>query len=932
MIHAPATMESNLSLLSSLKEEFKPEDYIQPHYKESYRLAIDSLVSGGKHVYQEFIKAEKIMSFLSEDEISFIIQNAEQLPVCVQPEEVERPADEEASTGTYWPTHSDAPPPDLDLGWPEVIHSRLQTNIDLLYHPPRLNSSTIKEVVRKHIQDARQVIAIAMDVFTDVDIFKEVVDAAVKGVPVYILLDHNQFKSFLTMAENHDIQIQKLRNMRVRTVKGQEYLCRSGAKFHGGMGQKFLIVDCHTVFFGSYSFMWSFEKIHLSMVQVITGKLVESYDEEFRTLYARSTIPEELQPQEISSERRLNGKMEGYLGHPTKMFERSDQLRHTLDSVYRQTCERQPGFKSTLDDLPNPIAHQSRFLQETTDFNKRHSYAGERQEPSYIPHYYRHGSSNWNVAEQSRHYGGNHYSSTMENPYESSRVNMMNRNTNLRQSYHGHDKQVLSMQQNLPSLANASKSFLRTWRIESYLNNSEVPIGESYDYLDPYELENKPPPALHSRLRSSLVFKSTIPEHPETNSYTNGSSSSIRHEDQFGMRPGAQYYSSSQWNQSGLTDNRDEFMMKRRSIQILDPSGNNTYTSGRDTIYASLGRAKSRILAKDPEQENLYKRHSVADPRYNSYSSNVNESSSHMYGFLSRRQTERSTAGENSRGREYSQNLKEDQRSVSHHDFKRAESKDPPRTIWQEPPSRTVSATVLEVEDKEQSSLNGMSSPRFFKKSTKKIKSLLNIPERREGSPKRKNISSTKVGGSSDTILSDDGEPKAQQDCTTISMKSIDSSKMKRANGGLSGNVNHAAVFSGELSAPRFGTEDLHGSSVGDGTVKTAGQLYTKATNERSANERSARGTSQWQRDHPGPSRLYSRFEPLCTFETKRTSGQGTTLSANNHTVEKQRSSYITRGSSSTEQSNHILPQTQSQDNKFGRFIQRMGNLINKNK
>lgn len=50
-----------------------------------------------------------------------------------------------------------------------------------------------------------------MDVFTDVDIFKEVVDASVRGVPVYILLDHNHFKSFLNIIEKQDIQIQKLR-------------------------------------------------------------------------------------------------------------------------------------------------------------------------------------------------------------------------------------------------------------------------------------------------------------------------------------------------------------------------------------------------------------------------------------------------------------------------------------------------------------------------------------------------------------------------------------------------------------------------------------------------------------------------------------------------------------------------------------------------
>lgn len=56
-----------------------------------------------------------------------------------------------------------------------------------------------------------QVIAIAMDVFTDIDIFKDLVDASIRGIPVYILLDDFHFKSFLAMATNLDIQIQKLR-------------------------------------------------------------------------------------------------------------------------------------------------------------------------------------------------------------------------------------------------------------------------------------------------------------------------------------------------------------------------------------------------------------------------------------------------------------------------------------------------------------------------------------------------------------------------------------------------------------------------------------------------------------------------------------------------------------------------------------------------
>lgn len=56
-----------------------------------------------------------------------------------------------------------------------------------------------------------QVISIVMDMFTDVDIFKEVVDASIRGVPVYILLDEFHLKSFLTMAESQDVKIQQLR-------------------------------------------------------------------------------------------------------------------------------------------------------------------------------------------------------------------------------------------------------------------------------------------------------------------------------------------------------------------------------------------------------------------------------------------------------------------------------------------------------------------------------------------------------------------------------------------------------------------------------------------------------------------------------------------------------------------------------------------------
>lgn len=60
-----------------------------------------------------------------------------------------------------------------------------------------------------------------MDMFTDVDIFKEVVDASIRGVPVYILLDELNLKSFLAMAENQDVKLQQLR---VGSEPGREHI------------------------------------------------------------------------------------------------------------------------------------------------------------------------------------------------------------------------------------------------------------------------------------------------------------------------------------------------------------------------------------------------------------------------------------------------------------------------------------------------------------------------------------------------------------------------------------------------------------------------------------------------------------------------------------------------------------------------------------
>ena len=47
-----------------------------------------------------------------------------------------------------------------------------------------------------------KVIAVVMDIFTDVDIFSDLLDAAARHVPVYILLDEQNAHHFVAMVNN----------------------------------------------------------------------------------------------------------------------------------------------------------------------------------------------------------------------------------------------------------------------------------------------------------------------------------------------------------------------------------------------------------------------------------------------------------------------------------------------------------------------------------------------------------------------------------------------------------------------------------------------------------------------------------------------------------------------------------------------------------
>ncbi|KAJ6650821.1 hypothetical protein lerEdw1_003628 [Lerista edwardsae] len=271
-------------------------NYLPPHYKEYYRLALDLLAEEGKDSYLRFLAEEGVPEFLCPSEVEHITQNLQKPQYASQDgggggsgstDSGPHDTDMDGSSGTYWPMNSDFAVPELDLGWPMVFGFR-GTEVTTLVQPPPPDNPSIKEEARRMIRAAQQVVAIVMDTFTDVDLLSEVLDAAARRVPVYILLDEMHAQLFLDMAAKCRVDLNSVEFLRVRTVSGPTYYCRTGMSLKGHVKEKFLLVDCMVVLSGSYSFMWSFEKIHRSIAHIFQGELVASFDEEFRILFAQS--------------------------------------------------------------------------------------------------------------------------------------------------------------------------------------------------------------------------------------------------------------------------------------------------------------------------------------------------------------------------------------------------------------------------------------------------------------------------------------------------------------------------------------------------------------------------------------------------------------------------------------------------------------------
>ncbi|KAM6215275.1 protein FAM83A [Rhynchocyon petersi] len=261
---------------------------------ESARLATDALLDGGPEAYGRVLDQEGEVDFLSSEEAHYIQAQAKE-PPCAP----ESPAGPEAGlrgqdtasllSGTYYPVASERSEPALLHSWASAEKPYLKEKSSATVYVQTDKHNNIRDLVRRCIARTSQVLAIVMDVFTDAEIFCDILEAANKrGVFVCVLLDQGGVKLFQEMCDKVQISESHLKNISIRSVEGEVYCAKSGRKFAGQILEKFIISDWRYVLTGSYSFTWLCGHVHRNILSKFTGQAVELFDEEFHHLYASS--------------------------------------------------------------------------------------------------------------------------------------------------------------------------------------------------------------------------------------------------------------------------------------------------------------------------------------------------------------------------------------------------------------------------------------------------------------------------------------------------------------------------------------------------------------------------------------------------------------------------------------------------------------------
>ncbi|KFP11528.1 Protein FAM83C, partial [Egretta garzetta] len=296
---APGPLKSRLEQLK--KPWWREPTPLVLQHSETARLAIDAFLEQGERGYLGAIAEERELPFLSSLDMEYMNHQRNQsfLDPCAMKDKEADACDadtgdrsslnSELTSGTYFPLMSDVHPPELELGWPgmPLLTVSGQTQATVIFQRNKANS--IKDLLRSLISRARTVIAIVMDLFTDMEILCDLLEASSRRhVPVYLILDEEYLKHFVEMCNKMALTQDNFPNMCIRCLSGDTYYSKAGKKFAGQVLEKFILIDCDQVLAGTYSFTWLCSQVHTSLVTHFRGQVVAEFEKEFRYLYAES--------------------------------------------------------------------------------------------------------------------------------------------------------------------------------------------------------------------------------------------------------------------------------------------------------------------------------------------------------------------------------------------------------------------------------------------------------------------------------------------------------------------------------------------------------------------------------------------------------------------------------------------------------------------
>ncbi|KAL0978690.1 hypothetical protein UPYG_G00173950 [Umbra pygmaea] len=490
------------SQLQCLDEDviFLPVSESSPEYRnsEGERYAIERLMNAGPEAFYSRLRAEGLVPFLSQEEVKLLSGWVQDYQI-TQPEELET-AEDGGSWGAqdfasmYFPTHSDTPAPRLELGWPEKVTWKGVGNATVYTSPHVDGQYPVREILRRILQGASTLIAMVTDRLTDSAVIGDLHTMASHGVPVYIILNQRSIQETM----NHH----RLRhpNICIRLLGGNNFCSREGKMVVGEMKDNFLLVDLETVVTGSYSFTWSDAYLHRQLVTVLTGPVVESFDREFRILFAASRpVPDTWKsgrvpidvPLPHSELLDVNNWPEYLPAEPFECLVPPPPTDTSLDWEAMGVINR-----GSLDNHHNNFMDMDETYQHFTAVNQKPTF-GERNQPKiYVGHF-----SEVDTNESVRHSENKMETGPREEPLAFSSRQRKDRPTSRKDVMVDEDISEANT-----SRENSWANNFQPFRRPLILN---VPESEGFSSLSDILRKLRPRPSSSAKLRSS---KTTVTE------------------------------------------------------------------------------------------------------------------------------------------------------------------------------------------------------------------------------------------------------------------------------------------------------------------------------------------------------------------------------------------------------------------------------------